>query len=1081
MKRVPKIAGAGDLADYSKGQRVMTREGVPGVIDDIHEGPGDLTTYWVTLDNGMGGGEYAEGEIWPDTSTRAATNAARIDASVTHTAADDYPELGTILTDRLPPEITRTAGTKTPGLFHGSLNEAAEHLALTLPLKTPEETREVDGTPADPEEERGYRDGFEDGKAGTTRNFQEPTSEGYRAGYDRGWAFGVQTSRQPAYTLDLDEDRELEESQTAGIEPIQSGLISDVITGAQPDAKYDGFLSYDWCRYRRDNRCFYSKNLDVDASQQAGYAVWTPEDRGNCPRHKWEDQQACPLALPGPNVGGGYTDATQSWEEGGQHDGAPSGMYRAASLDPSLAFHLTATWSDVREKAKRIRAAGGVRLVAARDGVVVGHVRGDTNVYESEIVKVPGRQSIGSWACGCKWGSYSWGRSGPWKRFEGRMCSHVLALQYEVQSRGAFGRSLTLDEKQPSWMDPSLPVRTPGSYDRDKGRYSSLTEHLGMRPVEDQVDSAPIVAMVSAMQAEGARYAEIREFAQAAGVTDVPGLVRQARKTKSFPAKVRGLIRSLFINDDGDIIDETNGSAVAVRDILFPNWDPVKGLHDFRPTTAAKDSGCCSGSCSCGSAAQHTASPADVLMTAQSLEEAAKKLVALARQQEPHTTTLLQGLAKQHDGKLEGLDHRIKGEGSLLRKMKAEASAYASPGDCALHMSDPLRYTMTFSPDEYTQSVKDVVSSLQGHGYDTRVKNYWQRGDAYNGINVALTDPDGFPVELQFHTDESLRVKEGRVHAIYEKWREEPDENKRAIMGHQMRDLYDAVPRPANVLGIQNLKKQPMVPYHQVQWFPHAASVIVGALDPYHPFRYLLLDTGQVLRWHDASVDMWVDGMWVHSPEHARYPFLGEPRSEEISLDEANSITTGEPVYDSDTFAWAGSNGGYAEADLHDEPEPALPSTDGADDELDRAAVLLSQAVAPAQGSIYHAASVDGMSIDEPVGQSDKARAAALVAQYDAWVETGVGENPFAHLGGGETVDSEISLAAQQHLAKEAVRTFSPAEKQAYIDEGEDTEAGNLDRLDISGTHYEALEASISRSAASEDEDLWMLDGDPNG
>jgi hypothetical protein len=99
----PRIAGAPPLAEFSEGQRVMVKEGLPGVIDDILEGPGNLTSYFITLDNGQGGGEWAEGEITPLSEP---STASRVDASVEHTAADDYPELGTILSDRLPPKIT---------------------------------------------------------------------------------------------------------------------------------------------------------------------------------------------------------------------------------------------------------------------------------------------------------------------------------------------------------------------------------------------------------------------------------------------------------------------------------------------------------------------------------------------------------------------------------------------------------------------------------------------------------------------------------------------------------------------------------------------------------------------------------------------------------------------------------------------------------------------------------------------------------------------------------------------------------------------------------------------------------------
>jgi len=212
-----------------------------------------------------------------------------------------------------------------------------------------------------------------------------------------------------------------------------------------------------------------------------------------------------------------------------------------SALDPSLAFMLTATWRDVQNKAKRIREHGGVRIVASQDGTVVGHIRGDHNVYETEVVRMPGsRTSVAYWACGCKWASYSWGRSGPWKKYEGRMCSHALALQYEAQSRGMFGRTLTLDESQPAWMQDTQ-VRRPGDYDRDKGRYSHL-----IRPVLPQDD-------------------------------DAAPIMRSARKTPKFPAKVWGRIVNLFVQD-GKVIGE-DGHEVDPVNVIYPGYDPVKGLN----------------------------------------------------------------------------------------------------------------------------------------------------------------------------------------------------------------------------------------------------------------------------------------------------------------------------------------------------------------------------------------------------------------------------------------------------------------------------------------------------------------------
>jgi 8-oxo-dGTP pyrophosphatase MutT (NUDIX family) len=156
------------------------------------------------------------------------------------------------------------------------------------------------------------------------------------------------------------------------------------------------------------------------------------------------------------------------------------------TTDPELHWHVTASWSDVRQKARRIRSEGGVRVIVANADRVVAHVRGDAEVYETEINRVPGRRQVAHWACACAWAAYSWGRTGRWRRFEGRMCSHALATQYEAQARGMFGREVQVDTAQPHWLDPSL-LRQPGSYDRDTGKHSAL-EGAGAADFTGMVD-----------------------------------------------------------------------------------------------------------------------------------------------------------------------------------------------------------------------------------------------------------------------------------------------------------------------------------------------------------------------------------------------------------------------------------------------------------------------------------------------------------------------------------------------------------------------------------------------------------------
>lgn len=88
-----------DFADFNVGQRVMTVDGFPGVVGTIEDGPYPGTeAYRVTLDNGMGGGLYRTSDLQTMNQTTASEH---------HTADQDYPELGDILTQR--PDIAKCA------------------------------------------------------------------------------------------------------------------------------------------------------------------------------------------------------------------------------------------------------------------------------------------------------------------------------------------------------------------------------------------------------------------------------------------------------------------------------------------------------------------------------------------------------------------------------------------------------------------------------------------------------------------------------------------------------------------------------------------------------------------------------------------------------------------------------------------------------------------------------------------------------------------------------------------------------------------------------------------------------------
>jgi 8-oxo-dGTP pyrophosphatase MutT (NUDIX family)/GNAT superfamily N-acetyltransferase/general stress protein YciG len=190
-------------------------------------------------------------------------------------------------------------------------------------------------------------------------------------------------------------------------------------------------------------------------------------------------------------------------------------------VEPEWRFHVLAAWRDVRWKAVDIRRGGGVSIVSALAETITGHVQGDTGVYETQINYVPGSRKIGFWQCGCAWASYAWGRSPAYQRFEGRMCSHALALTYEAQSRGMFGREISEDTTRPGWMRDKVRVR----HDRQTGDHDlraaqRLLDPDGVYPADHGLDleRSPIHAF--AIEAYAARQdpADVLRVFLAAGI-----------------------------------------------------------------------------------------------------------------------------------------------------------------------------------------------------------------------------------------------------------------------------------------------------------------------------------------------------------------------------------------------------------------------------------------------------------------------------------------------------------------------------------------------------------------------------------
>jgi hypothetical protein len=138
--------------------------------------------------------------------------------------------------------------------------------------------------------------------------------------------------------------------------------------------------------------------------------------------------------------------------------------------------------------------------------------------------------------------------------------------------------------------------------------------------------------------------------------------------------------------------------------------------------------------------------------------------------------------------KLEGLKFRLKSQESLTRKIAAEAQIKGKdPAAIAREISDANRYTMIAEPSGYRAAAQSVIEDLRSKGYEAQVKNYWQEGSNYKGVNVALVDHEGNKIELQFHTPESFALKENENHPLYEEYRQLTAGTPRAVeLNNQM-------------------------------------------------------------------------------------------------------------------------------------------------------------------------------------------------------------------------------------------------------------------------------------------------------
>lgn len=186
----------------------------------------------------------------------------------------------------------------------------------------------------------------------------------------------------------------------------------------------------------------------------------------------------------------------------------------------------------------------------------------------------------------------------------------------------------------------------------------------------------------------------------------------------------------------------------------------------------------------------------------------AENLLQLKKSVEPIITRELKTIVKQNNGYLTGLEHKLKGKDSLIRKIMADANKKNISVEAAANsITDVLRYTVVYDEKKYTQSYFKTKKALENIGYKTiRVKNTFKDDVTYKGINTLVKDNNGNIFELQYHTPRSIQVKEVELHKLYEEFRITKNTKRMSELKKLMKDLCKTIPNPENVVKILNME-----------------------------------------------------------------------------------------------------------------------------------------------------------------------------------------------------------------------------------------------------------------------------------
>lgn len=711
---------------------------------------------------------------------------------------------------------------------------------------------------------------------------------------------------------------------------------------------------------------------------------------------------------------GGFEDVNEAMpeEEIVAHGSVdPYELLTTAAVDPEFKFHVTAAWADVQRKAKRIRSEGGVRITLASDGVVFGEVQGDHDVYETGVQRFPGsRNSIATYSCGCKWGAYHWGAPDDFSRFAGRMCSHALALQYEAQSRGMFGRDVTPDTQKPEWVPEKVVLR----YDIDSGNNklirSSVLRVLAGYDYNGEWDGHDDEDPEN--QEHARQWDDIHE-----GLGDIHrGVNVHLRpedhaivhdESRPMHERAQHLLRSLPHSELAGRFGEglgrhwTDNEDVAES---FGEMNNSKGRHGTYPTSvvfhAEKPDR--------GAIDEHPDQSDGMIY---GYHDHGEREIPL----HPGAHVNLKGISWKNMDTPDEDFQTFKGDG--LFDHLFEHQRHDFPGGYSHHAS--LEVTPVLALARYAHrrgELEELTFTMQALGLE---------------VSAAINSPWGEPVpERPQYTPGPTKPPNASENPGSVGWATQGDpDNWDSIMPNELGDrvasLNDEFLFEAAIPQEVAQSDDPLGSQQNVEGMPGEMQMNTVAAEsgPDRPSGPKGGSGGRMPPGHPGM------------PQHEELKAEGELEKEAFWPAVIRAVA---PMVLDKVLTSGGDdeeeNHG-PEATLHMEPQGALPFTDGDGPDLSD-----DEALTPP-----HTASVDVQSV---------------VAQFQAtagYLAPSGGSQAVSAPLSGRGDASEIAQAARAVLEKTAVKDYSPAEQAAIINEGHNVRAANLDRLDIADTHYAHL------------------------